>query len=144
MVCIGKGQQPRNCIHPSISDPSGSHLYFFGKDWFLREQEELKSVVNTTRVATVRLGPFMTTNVIRPHGFQIILDRAGEERFDTWLRGRYPELLDDYRQWQDAGRRYTHPFIVELYKKENGRYWADMQAAQAVLETSASGSAALS
>lgn len=117
-LLIQQGEQPRNGVHSGVTDTSSNHL------WFVHADKDNPS-------PHVRLGPFMTTQVTRPHGFSIILQRAGGT-FDRWLSTNHPDLMDLFTEWSLTGRTTReHPFITALYRAENQKYWAAILATRA-------------
>jgi len=116
-LLIQQGEQPRNGIHPEVIDTSSNHL------WFVHADKDSSG-------PRVRLGPFMTTQLTRPHGFAIILQRAGDT-FDRWLSKNHPDLMELFTEWNSTGRTTRgHPFITALYRVENQKYWAAVLATQ--------------
>ncbi len=124
VICKGTGEQPRNGVHPSVTDTSGVHLYFFNEDFFESNKEQLeREGVDVHKYAAFQTGPFMTQNIKNPHGFHIIYEKATPAGFEKWLETTHPSLKSLYDTWIEDKFPYRHEFICELYKAENAIYY---------------------
>lgn len=109
-----RGEQPRNGVHPEVTDLSGMHWWFSR-----REPEESPSY-------RFEAGPFLRGREGYEGkvawGIWIIVEDAGKERFQVWIRERYPE-------WSEVDwsiRDLDNPILLELYQKEQDRYYTGL------------------
>jgi hypothetical protein len=114
------GEQPRNGVHPNVTDLSGIHWHF------------LRTVPEKTPYYKARFGPFLhgiyESDCWGKHvfSFNLILD-CNKETFLSWISNNYPEYayltLSD---WEGKCREWNDPIVVDLFEKETTKYWVSL------------------